>query len=221
MRDNDSVDERIAETARGLYHAPPPTPSEEMWSDIQSRLDAGSDSMLPIGRRESRISGLTWWIGIAAALAIGLGVGRMSLTPTRAGEGGAQVAAVPSGAPSQADRSSLPYVVATQGHLDDAESLLMTVKADRGSSAPEVQTGTRARTLLSRTRLLMETPAAATPEMKALLEDLELMLMQVVVMADTEDPQEARILDQGLAEGDLLLRMRSVNWTRTSPARGL
>jgi len=221
MRENDSVEERIAEAARELYHVPPPTPGEEMWSDIQSRLDAGSDSVLPIGRRESRISGLTWWIGIAAALAIGLGVGRMSMTPTPAGEGSAEVAAVPSDARSEADRSSLPYVMATQGHLDDAESLLMTVKADRGSGAPDVQVGTRARTLLSRTRLLMETPAAATPEMKALLEDLELMLMQVVVMADTEDPQEARILDSELDEGDLLLRMRSANWDRVGPARGL
>ncbi len=218
MRDeNGSVEERIAEAARQLYRVPPATPREEMWSDIQSRLDAGSDSVVPIRQKGRPISGVTWWIGIAAALAIGLAVGRMTMTPA----GTVEVAAVPSDVPAQAERSSVPYMVATRDHLDDAESLLMTVKADRGSSVPDAQTGTRARSLLSRTRLLMETPAASSPEMRALLEDLELMLMQVVVMVDSDDPQEARILDSGLDEGDLLLRMRSRNWTDVSPARGL
>jgi hypothetical protein len=149
-----------------------------------------------------------WWVGIAAALAIGLGLGRLSLAPTPAGN--SVVAAAERSGPD-AGRSTQPYMLATRDHLDRAESFLTTVKTDRASGWNNPEIGTWARSLLSRTRLLMATPAAAEgPEMKALLEDLELMLMQIVVTADTDDPQESMIVHQGLEESGLLLRLRSV-----------
>jgi len=156
--------------------------------------------------RRGRPGKMGWWVGIAAALAIGLGLGRLSLS-TSPGSDSSAVVAENSG--SDTERSTRPFTMATRSHLDRAESFLTTVKTDRNSGWENPEVGTWARTLLSRTRLLMDTPAAEGPEMKALLEDLELMLMQIVVTADTDDPQESMIVDQGLEESDLLLRLRT------------
>jgi len=204
------IDSRIAEAAQDLYNAPPPTPGKEMWTDIQSRLESDTD-VVPIGSApgQKRRTGMGWWVGIAAALAIGLGLGRLSLVPTPAGDSVVEVA---DRTGPEAERSAQPYMLATRDHLDRAESFLTTVKTDRASGWNNPEIGTWARSLLSRTRLLMATPAASEgPEMKALLEDLELMLMQIVVTADTDDPQESRIVDQGLEESGLLLRLRSAD----------
>lgn len=206
---NNGFDSRIAEAAQELYHAPPPTPGDEMWTDIQARLESNTPVVQiesPSGRMGR--SRMGWWVGIAAALAIGLGLGRLSLAPTSAGDSVAEVA---ERLGSDAERSTRPYMLATRNHLDRAESFLTTVRTDRASGWENPEIGTWARSLLSRTRLLMSTPAAAEgPELKALLEDLELMLMQIVVTANTDDPQESLIVDQGLEESDLLLRLRSV-----------
>lgn len=206
----DGIDTRIAEAAQGLYNAPPPTPSEEMWTDIQSRTESDT-GVVPIGSAPGRRrrTGMGWWVGIAATLAIGLGLGRLSLAPTPSGD---PVVDVAEATGADAERSTQPYMLATRDHLDRAESFLTTVRTDRASGWDNPEMGTWARSLLSRTRLLMATPAAAEgPEMKALLEDLELMLMQIVVTADTDDPKESLIVDQGLEESGLLLRLRSVD----------
>ena len=158
-----------------------------------------------------------WWIGIAAALAIGLGLGRLTLGPTSLGDTVAE-SAVRTG--SGAERSTPPYMLATNNHLNSAESFLTAVKTDRTSGWDNPEIGTWARSLLSRTRVLMATPAAERPEVKALLDDLELMLMQIVVTADTEDPQESWIVDQSLEEGDLLLRLRSAASRNDRPVSG-
>ena len=222
MSDQDGrIDERIARAAQELYHVPPATPREDMWSAIQCRLDADPTPVVPIQRKVRRISGLTWWIGIAAALVIGLGLGRLSMAPTPAGDAAVEIANGPGRQSSVTSRSSLPYVLATREHLNHAESLLMMVRSEQGADSSHLELETLARSLLSRTRLLLGTPATEAPDMRALLEDLELMLMQIVATTESGDPEEARILDQGLDEGNLLRRIRSVNSKKFSPARGL
>lgn len=205
---NNGIDKQIADSARELYNAPPATPAEEMWANIQSPTESDTTVVsIQSASRRGRPGKMGWWVGIAAALAIGLGLGRLSL-PTSPGSDSSAVVAENSG--SDTERSTLPFTMATRSHLDRAESFLTTVKTDRNSGWENPDVGTWARTLLSRTRLLMATPAAAEgPEMKALLEDLELMLMQIVVTADTDDPQESMIVDQGLEESNLLLRLRT------------
>jgi len=215
---NKGIDAQIAEAARELYHAPPATPGEEMWSVVESRLESDA-TVVPIDSLAKRRTPgrMGWWIGIAAALAIGLGLGRLTLGPTSSGDTVAE-SAVPAG--SGAERSTLPYMLATNNHLNRAESFLTAVKTDRTSGWDNPEIGTWARSLLSRTRLLMATPAAEGREMEALLDDLELMLMQIVVTADTEDPQESWIVDQGLEDSDLLLRLRSAASRNDRPVSG-
>lgn len=92
MNDTDRpIDERIADAAREHYHEPPPTPRDEMWTVIAARLDgeakSGSAGVTPLrpragdapAERRARLPGRAgWWIGIAAALLIGLGLGRLT-----------------------------------------------------------------------------------------------------------------------------------------------
>ena len=86
-------EQRIIAAAREMYNAPPEAPREEMWAEIQGRLDAAAaDSDVPVQatvhplRRSDASASSTWsgrrvgwWVGIAAALVIGLGLGRLTL----------------------------------------------------------------------------------------------------------------------------------------------
>ena len=311
--DRRSTDERIAEAARELYHAPPTTPRDEMWSVIEARLAASLQATEPADRQgpaDSRgladprvirldekrgdgVSGRTggfpgragWWIAVAAALVVGLGIGRLSLAPgdrepqvvlepgavvssdaepgvagPEAGvsggpvEGAGPAEAPPAGVgpgdaaaavderPADAGldpaaagvgethatvggpgaarpraRSGRPYLVATMEHLDRSGTFLAGVPGVLEANAPNPELEAWARSLLTRTRVLMASPVGRDVATRRLLEDLELMLAQIVVTAATGDPAEARILGEGLQDGDLLFRLRSVSENERGP----
>lgn len=251
-------DERIAEAAREAYNVPPATPREEMWSAIEARLEAGAPALDRVGGvdRARALGRLSWWMGVAAALVIGLGLGRLSLGT---GEGEPTVATRPPGsevteptttaetplagipedrdvpeagspagrtgapagdaspqltreAPSairDASPNPAPYATATRAHLSRSESFLAGVRVDLTAGSTDAEFEAWARSLLSRTRLLLASPAGRDPETRRLLEDLELMLAQVVMTATTSDPAEVRLLGEGLEDGDLLQRLRT------------
>ncbi|MGD8496681.1 MAG: hypothetical protein PVF05_10850 [Gemmatimonadales bacterium] len=140
MNDKDRpIDERIAAAAREHYHEPPETPSDEMWDVIATRLDAAPADVTPLrpraggspAARRARVPGHAgWWIGIAAALLIGLGLGRL----TRDGGSG--------GAPAVAgrDASTETTVAAAPGEsLDTATEA--GVSAGERTAAPPSRDG--------------------------------------------------------------------------------
>jgi len=264
--DRQHEDERIGRAARGTYNVPPATPREEMWSVIEARLETGErNDVIPLERagRGRTIGGVPWWMAVAAALLIGLALGRLSLgtgepgvatdpeapetTLVEAPEAGAPgdpepaaaerspSAGEPSGAdgstgargaapPDVRDRSTLrraPYLAATREHLNRSESFLSGVRVDLASGesgGDDEGFEPWARSLLSRTRLLLASPAGRDPETRRLLEDLELMLAQVVATAATSDPAEVRLLGEGL-EGNLLRRLRAAAGPETGITR--
>lgn len=257
--------ERIRDLARDSYNAPPETPRSEMWAAIEARLDGETSGEEVRDARALHLRRHAWWVGIAAALIVGLGIGRLSMGT---GPAGVQVASEPAAEPSAAETpasgpdepvaatadrlategpgpvgengraaagdrvasgapearelptdarptdesgrraAALRHAVATRQLLDRGESLLATVQADLASGGPDPAMEAWARSLLSRTRVLMASPGASAPETRRLLEDLELMLAQIVVTTSTRDPGEARILGEGLEQGDLLYRLR-------------
>ncbi len=258
-------DERIAAAAREAYNAPPATPRDEMWSVIEARLEAGAPALDRVDRvdRVRAVGRLSWWMGVAAALVIGLGIGRLSLGT---GEGEPSVASQPAGsevaetttaeaplagvpengdvpedvrppgeaAPPAGESSAeptrdnpsevrdagpnpVPYATATRAHLSRSESFLAGVRVDLTTGSTDAEFEAWARSLLSRTRLLLASPAGRDPETRRLLEDLELMLAQVVMTATTSDPAEVRLLGEGLEDGNLLQRLRSVTGGQTDP----
>jgi hypothetical protein len=108
-----------------------------------------------------------------------------------------------------AGSSPAPYATAARAHLSRSESFLTGVRVDLASGSADAEFEAWARSLLSRTRLLLASPAGRDPETRRLLEDLELMLAQVVMTAATSDPAEVRLLGEGLEDGDLLQRLRT------------
>ena len=73
---DDELDQRIREAAQA-YHAPPETPREEMWAKIQAgRRQVPATRVLPFRRRWA-----PWAAAAAAILAVGIGIGRVSVEP--------------------------------------------------------------------------------------------------------------------------------------------
>ncbi|MFO8174073.1 MAG: hypothetical protein R6T96_07290, partial [Longimicrobiales bacterium] len=161
---------------RDSYNRPPDTPREEMWAAIQSRLDEP-------GREAARRPGspripapMRWALAAAAVLVIGLGIGRLT-APDPASAPGATAARA---------TSADPEILRAAGvvHLLQTESLLTLVRADARAGGVEPTVGSWAKQLLSQTRLLMDAQPESDPVMEELLRDLELVLVQIVGVAN-------------------------------------
>ncbi len=225
-RDEPEVEEAFVKAleaaARKLYNPPPETPREEMWQEIRSMRDDRGDDVAAIDSAPSRRAmprPKPWWIGVAAALVIAFGLGRISDAPfaPRAGdeptvaEAGVEGAGSPRGADAPlSEAEMLPYRYATTELIDRSETLLTMVR--EGGEAEESVDEVRewARPLLTRTRLLLGSPAADDPELRALLDDLEIVLVQISQLAGA-DSEEREWIDEGLDESRLLFRLRAAS----------
>jgi len=189
--------ERVLRDAAQEYHRPPATPREEMWRQIVAARDA---------RRRRRVMlrpRLRWGVGIAAVLALGVAIGRWTATaggPARAPIG-----------PSTVGPSDLAYRLAAAQYLTRAEALLTGFRAETRGGEPTAQFATQARELLSTTRLILDSPAGQDVRLKALLEDLELVLAQIAQLPATTDREEIQMINQGLEHRSVLLRLRTAN----------
>jgi len=207
---DDRMDE-VMHRLREDYNAPPPTPREEMWAEIQARL----------GPREGRVARpeearaaamaryrrpLSWAVAAAAVLVVGVGIGRM----TAPGVGPLPQAS------SQAAPNRDVLRVAALHHLVRTESLLTLIRADARAGRVEPAMGMWARSLLSETRLLMDAQGDGDPAMKRLLEDLELVLAQIAGAAHADGGDQARVRSEmtlalnGMEEREVLPRIQAV-----------
>ena len=153
-----------------------------------------------------------WWAAVAAALVVGVVLGRGSLVgpePTATvADGGSEVPAavdgsIADGKPGTAG-SAVPrsYRFAAARHLNDA----------RSNQLQDVDLEPWARRLLTDTRLLLDSPAGGDPELRMLLSDLELVLAQIVQLR-AGDPNEVEIIDEGLESSQLLFRLKAAQAT--------
>lgn len=211
---NDGMEELL----RGLreeYNPPPATPREEMWVSIEARIGTPDEKVLSLeAARRSRWARmrrpLGWAAAAAALVVLGLGIGRMTAPGVdRAGTPGVEVVAGTRG-PSTALR------VAALDHLAQTESLLTLVRADARSGRVDPSMGSWAKGLLAQTRLLMDVQGDSDPVMKELLQDLELVLVQMVGVANAtrENGDRARselnLALSGLEEREVLQRIQAV-----------
>ena len=220
---------------KAAYNDPPATPREAMWAEVERGLsaEAGPPGAARGGgphRRAhpgaSRLFRRRYRVGVAAAalFLLGLGVGRwtgegpVSEQPPAPGVDGAPGLALE---PSEAVDWRPWTVELAQPSLDEAEFLLSLVRADlaarESDPAPLDESVSRwAESLLVQTRgLVRSTEVQADPELRDLLEDLELILVQVVhapgAGAEAEERRvEMELIAQGLDENDLLARLRTV-----------
>ena len=200
--DDPAFDTWVQQVAPTL-NAPNATPRLEMWAAIQA------------ARKTARVAPrrrIPWVMisAIAAALVIGVAVDRVAL---RRPDGASAPVVAIAETPSDAREPSRLYRMAAAQTLTQAEALLT---AFRAGSAPQQgpaemqQLGTWGRQVLGSTRLLIDSPAGEDPQLRALLDDLELVLVQIIQLSGTElNDTERKLIEGALEDSDLLPRIRT------------
>jgi len=192
--------EQWLQGAAKSYHTPRPTPRDAMWKRIED------------ARRNKHVIELRpwmrWAVAAAAALVLGIGIGRWSAHQSAAGNGGTAVAVTDSAAPAQSD---LSYQIAATQYLSHTEAFLTSFRADIGShaAANTARLARQARDLLSTTRLMLDSPAAKDQRLRSLLEDLELVLVQISQLDPARDGHDTDLITQGMNQSNVLPKLRS------------
>jgi hypothetical protein len=205
MNDERELDEHLPEPIRnaaGAYHEPPATPREEIWAGIQARRGGRVDGVIPIGSakmgRRSAGRWAAWITGIAAALILGIGIGRFGVPDS-------QRQSVPGPVASEGPAmGGAAFDLAATQHFSRVETFLISLRTSPG----EVSFSTQARDLLLSTRLLLDAPGARDTRLRALLEDLELILVQIAQL-DRRSTGEIDLITEGLEERQVLPRLQS------------
>lgn len=210
MSDEERFVKYVRESFRDL-DPPPRVPREEMWARIDEarrfrRRRHGAVREFPVWLR--------WGVGLAAMLAVGIGIGRLSVRPVAPPTG-----TLAQGAAGTQTGIAEPeaYRVATVQYLTRAEALLTSFPEDTRSGRTE-EVATWASDLLVHTRLLRDSPAADDPRIAQLLDDLEVVLAQLSALSSKHTRSDVRIIRDGINQNDVLLRLRAV--TTATPTAG-
>jgi hypothetical protein len=206
----DRFEAAMRDAAR-TYRKPPEPDLDGMWTEIERETwGAATQPARVEGRWFARASRGGWLA--AAALVIGVGLGRASTMTRRdaAPVPQATVASIGSVAPVRYDTSfDAPYSAETSQYLGQTAALLIALPSEARSGHPDEKFVGRAAELLTRTRLLLDSPAANDTQMRALLEDLELVLAQVVRLQDGQDRTELDLINRALEQRDVIPRLRT------------
>ena len=193
----------LKDAARTTYHAPRPTPREEMWARIQA------------ARRTRHVIELRpwmrWAVAAAAVLALGIGIGRWSARQVVAPDS-TTVARHDTVQPITPDQPNVVYQVAATQYLSRTEAFLTSFRADLASGqrgGNNLRFARQARDLLSTTRLMLDSPAARDQRLRALLEDLELVLAQISQLDTAQAGEDADFITQGMNRSNVLPKLRS------------
>jgi hypothetical protein len=169
---------------------------EQMWSAIQRQAFDGrpSRSRVPSWRIFS--------VGIAAALLLGVAVGRFTTT-------GASPSAdlVATTTDTTIPRSGYDRVASEL--LGRTVLLLNALPVEARNAGTGDQFASQATELLTSTRLLLDSPAATDARFKLLLEDLELVLAQIAMLQSGRSLEELDFITDALEERDVVPRIRS------------
>lgn len=207
------TDERFEELMRDAavtYRKVPAADFEGMWQSVEERMAKGEerDDLATLRKGALRPSPFalrsTQYLAIAATLIIGIALGRASMSLSATPAAPATVASATSSTPQQ------PYEAETSKYLGQTAALLIALPSEvRGGRADEKFVG-RAGELLSRTRLLLDSPASSDPQMRNLLEDLELVLAQVVQLQNNSTSStELDLINRALEQRDVIPRLRT------------
>ena len=188
----------------------PDAPLEEMWRVIES---AHFDRQ---GSRSRPWMKGTPWIAVAAALVIGIGIGRY--LPSRKSTATPTVTST-TALPVKADTSAVAdaYRDQTSRYLGQAAALLISLPAKDASAKADTKFSNEAADLLVTTRLLIDSPAAnQDPKLRSLLEDLELVLVQIARLRGERNKGDLDLIHQAVEQGDVLSRLNSAVATTQS-----
>ena len=210
---------RFDEVIRDLpqrFNKPPEPPLDEMWRIIE---DAHFNAPASI----SRPSGLTSrapWLAAAAALVIGIGIGRYvplgrdSASDTASPSALASTQPLPPGSDTSAVGDA--YRDQTSRYLGQAAALLISLPTRDSIGNADASFAGKAADLLVTTRLLIDSPAAQDPKVRSLLEDLELVLVQIARLRGQQNRDDLDLIHQAVEQGDVLSRVNSAVTTQSS-----
>jgi hypothetical protein len=176
-----------------------PPPLDRMWEAIEPTAFGA-----PV-RTPSRW--LRTLLPLAAMLVIGFGIGRLAPAPGRDSAGGpfeAELPAIPAAVASE----TRPFVGVATDYLERVTALLLTMAGESSRSQPVEYKASQARDLLATTRLLMDSPDPIEPQLRVLLEDLELVLAQIARLPARPEAPDVYLIDQALDQREVIPRLR-------------
>jgi len=194
------------------YHAPPSSvPRDAMWSAIQARR--ATPAAAPVERLETPTSGpvLTvtrirqrlllnrraWALcAIAASAIVAVAITNRPQTRDRAE------------ASEDTATAGVAWQVASSEHFIAAEGMLTAFTTADGAQTDRqqgAQVAAWSRDLLASTRLLLDSPAGRDAQRRALLLDLELVLVQLVESGPARQIEDRSVMDDLLSRSALLL----------------
>ncbi len=179
------------------YHRPPEAPKEAMWAAIQEVRSQ---------RRPVRRFGRGTWVGlaagIAAAMVVGIAIGRFS-----AGRGDQPLVAE---APTEESGNlRVANHWATSQHLGQVETFLTGFRIDSRQGRYVSEASGSASNLLSMTRHFLDSPSTDDAELRTLLQDIELVLAQIARYSDEAPSVELDLIDESIEQRSVLFRLRS------------
>ena len=195
---NDENFERLMKDAAETYRRPPEAPMDEMWASIEA---VTFGIRLPVKRRLSLMANP--WLRMAAVLVLGVAIGRGSMLFQTAA-----LAPVPQNTRVSAQESADSYQLTTDRYLGQTVALLVQLPKQLKSGHTDIAFLARANQSLATLRLLMDSPAASNPRLRALFEDLELVLVQVVQMPKGGSAADANLIRQAMQQRDVMPRLR-------------
>jgi hypothetical protein len=207
MSDESELPPRLRQLAQS-YNEPPALTTQDldaMWAEIGRETWDAEGLTSHVSRPTSRIPRLVSIAALAATLVIGVAIGRFSVRAPLSATATTMASA------SMADTLTVPepYHSTTSRYLGQTAALLATLPVEvRAGRADERFVG-RAQDLLLTTRLLLDSPAAADPRIRTLLDDLELVLAQIVRLQSDQGSGELDLIRQALEQRDVLPRLRT------------
>lgn len=197
-------------TAARSYNEPPAPDVEGMWAEIEKQHFNKSAPVTAVTPLTTRAP---WWnnswMRVAAALVVGVGLGRVTV-PTI----GAPATAAP--AIASVDRSSaapsvLPALNAPEAnkYLGETVALLASLQSDARGARSDKQLVSGAADLLSTTRFLLDSPNTNNQNVRGLLEDLELVLAQIVQLSNSGTATDVEMIHQAMEQRDVMPRLRN------------
>jgi hypothetical protein len=221
---DDRLDDQLRDAAQD-YNDPPETPRDAMWERIVAmraaekaekaeKAETGMSQFRPL-RHFRPVRPLIWAAGIAAVLALGIGVGRLSInrTPPVAAPGPVATETTPR-------VTTTAYQVATTEHLSQSEAFLTLFRASLRQGGNEQLASATARQLLATNRLLLDSPAANDGKTRLLLRDLELVLAEIAQLSPQPRSRDLDLIAEGLERGGVMSRLRTAVPSGPSTTQG-
>jgi len=204
--------EQLLRDASQSYNIPPTADAEAMWSAIEAEHFGAQDAKVIQHRRAWYTSS---WLRVAAALVTGVGIGRVSIdSPVAHSDAQVHTAITDSVAPLQS--ASVMNDPATLRYIGQTVALLASFESDIEIPRTDTAVAARAKDLLLTTRLLLDSQQNSDPIVTALLEDLELVLVQIVQMPPKRNASDVDLIKEAMQQRDVMPRLIAAATNTTS-----